>query len=274
MKKLTLCLVLLSSILVTSHATAAVDDKLQTPIKCLSLREEPLGEAVRLISMVSGLPLVCTPQAADTLVTCYFTDVSMEVGLQALCRAHDLWLNISPEGVLIISTLQQHLDSQTVYSTDYVETVTVKYPSVFEVGDTLKGLFRDRIVWERPDDEDYDPYDRLEMAMDRMDLLSARSQFSVENTSTGSSAGTSRNSTVSGSGSSRSSGGSSGGSGRANFSSGDDLEQLQSMADRNAFLNEQLRERMERGAEDSPQQALVYISAMPEINTLLIRSSD
>ncbi|MGE9293128.1 MAG: type II secretion system protein GspD [Puniceicoccales bacterium] len=233
-----------------------------------------MGEAIRLISTSYGLPVVCTPEAAKVTVSCYFTDIGLETALQALCRAHDLWVTVSPEGVLIISTLQEHLDSESYYTKDYVETVTVKYPTVYDVGDTLKGLFRDRIVWERPDEDAYDPMDRLEQAMDRMDLLSERSQFSVSDSGSSSSSSSSRSS-GSGSSSSRSSRSSSRSSSNdTGYDSGEDTDQMQALAENRQFLNNMARERIERGIEDEPPLALVYLSALPEINTLLIRSSD
>ncbi|WP_309400844.1 type II secretion system protein GspD [Cerasicoccus maritimus] len=276
----TLILFLTALVSVGAQAQGA-DPRLNQRIECLSLRSETLGEAVRLISTVSGLPVVCTPQASKTEVSCYFTGVTLQVGLQAMCRAHDLWLNVSPEGVLIISTLQQHLASQTFYSADYVETITVKYPSVYDVGDTLKGLFRDRIVWQRPDESDYDPMERLENAMDRMDLLAQRSQFSVQ--SDGSS-GTNSNTSYGGSNnynnrsnsrnnSSRSS--SYGSNGTSNYNSGDDRQQIESIIQRQAVIDTQMRHRLSEGyVNDAAPIALVYLSALPEINTLLIRSSD
>lgn len=249
-------------------ARGFIEPQLKRPVSCLSLREEKLGEAVRLIASVSGLPLVSTPEASDVIVSCYFKNMPVEVCLHALCRAHNLALNISPEGVLIISTMDQHLASQTTYSTDYVETVTVKFPSVYDVGDTLKGLFRDRIVWQRPDQAESDPYERLQMAIDRMDLLAERSQFGIGSTGSGPS-GVAASGTGSAAGSRSSTSQRNGQPG-----SGQDLEQMQTIARREAFINEQARLRMARGDEGKVSFALVYLSALPEINTLLIRSSD
>lgn len=266
-------LILFASVVVTCTVSVAADQtRLDKPVECLNLREETMGEAIRLISTSYGLPVVCTPDAAKVSVSCYFTHIGLETALQALCRAHDLWLNVSPEGVLIISTLQEHLDSESYYTKDYVETITVKYPTVYDVGDTLKGLFRDRIVWERPDEDAYDPMDRLEQAMDRMDLLSARSQFSVSDS--GSSSSSSSSSFGSSSSANRSSRSGRSNSGDTDYGSGEDTDQMQALAENRQFLNNMARDRIERGIEDEPPLALVYLSALPEINTLLIRSSD
>lgn len=257
--------------------------RLEQRIAALNLRDETLGEAVRLVGTVNGMPIICTPQAAGVRVSCHFTQIPLQTALLALCRAHDLWLNVSPEGVVIISTIQQQAASQSLYAADYVETVTVKYPSVYDVGDTLKGLFRDRIVWVRPDDDSYNPLERMETAMERMDLLSARSQLgSLESSSSSSSSTTS---TSSYSGSSASSGryrttssGStrSGSSGTAgDYSSGDDTQQLEALAKNRAAASRQLQDRLALGVTgDAAASSLVYVSALPEINTMLVRSSD
>ncbi len=236
-------------------------------VDAFTLKKSKLTDAVHLVSAASGIPVVCTPEAADKEVTVFFSEISLEASLQAMCRAHGLWMNLSPEGVMIISTLEQHLASQSVYSGDYMESITIKYPSVYDVGDALKGLFRDRLVWERPDGGLSDPIENIERALDRMDTLSGRSQFGIQ-TQTGGNSSSSRSSSRSSSlrSSSRSS--------LQNHGSGEELQQLQSMQTHDDFMREQMQKSAASGMNGAKMNALIYLSALPEVNTLLIRSSD
>lgn len=252
------------SLLLLCFALPAFAADFPSPVvESFSLEDARLTDAVHLVSSASGIPVVCTPEAAETEVTLFFNDTTLEASLQAMCRSHGLWMNHTPEGVLIISTLEQHLASQSVYSGDYMETITVKYPSVYDVGDTLKGLFRDRLVWERPDEDDMDPVERVERAIDRMDILSDRSQFDIQDNNSSSS---SRNTSSS---SSRNSYSSSSGYNNAN-----ELQQMKSMDEYEGFMRELMKQRAQSGVDGAKMRALIYISALPEINTLLIRSSD
>lgn len=274
---------LVGSALAGPALSAAEDARLNQRIESLSLRDETLAEAVRLIGAVHGIPVVCTPQAAGVRVTCHFTQVPLHTALLAMCRAHDLWLDVSPEGVITLSTLQQQAASRAFYTTDHVETITVKYPSVYDVGDTLKGLFRDRIVWVRPDDDSYNPMDRMEDAMERMDLLSARSQLGVgsgsstsssySSSSYSSSAYSNRSNSRSNRNNSSSNSNNSGTTG--DYASGADTKQMEALAKNREVLHRQMEERMALGVTgDTSATALVYLSALPEINTLLVRSGD
>jgi general secretion pathway protein D len=191
-------------------------------------------------------------------VSLFLSGISLEAALQAMCRSHDLWMNVSPEGVVIISTLKQHLASETVYSDDYMETLTVKYPSVNDVGDTLKGLFRDRIVWERMDEDDVDPIEDIQRAISRMAELADNGQFDIVDLD--SSSGSSRSSSSS--------------SSSSQYAEGEDLKQMTTLQQSEDYVRSQMANRMGVGTTAAQSVSLIYLSALPEINTLLVRSSD
>jgi len=259
--------VMLFLLLVTGPVSAGTGT-LEQKVSSFTLNESPLRDAVRLVSSVSGTPVVCTPEAAGIDVSLFFSNVSLEASLQAMCRSHGLWMSVSPEGVVILSTLAQHLASETVYAGDYMETITVKYPTVNDVCDTLKGLFRDRIVWKRPNETDRDPIVNIERALDRMDALAGRSQFDIAENS-GSSSGS-----FSSRGSSRSSSSRSSSHRSTDYSSGEDLSQLQAMQKSDDFMRDIMEKRLTVYSPEFKGRSLIYLSALPEINTLLVRSSD
>jgi len=251
MKKILLLIVIFGLSLHAADLTRRVES--------FSLTDSSLKDVVRLVSSVSGVPVICTPEAAEVVVSLYFSNTTLEAALQAMCRAHGLYMTLSPEDVAIISTIEQHLASQALYSGDYMESITVKYPAVFDVGDALKGLFRDRIVWERPDDDDVDSSYQVDKALERMQLLTSRSQFdSFENNQE-----MSRSTSVSSS------------SRKNSIRSGEDMRQIQDIKSKEEYqLDKMAKQALSGDIEKSNASALIYISALPEVNTLMIRSSD
>lgn len=251
MKKILLLIVIFGLSLHAADLTRRVES--------FSLTDSSLKDVVRLVSSVSGVPVICTPEAAEVVVSLYFSNTTLEAALQAMCRAHGLYMTLSPEDVAIISTIEQHLASQALYSGDYMESITVKYPAVFDVGDALKGLFRDRIVWERPDDDDVDSSYQVDKALERMQLLTSRSQFdSFENNQE-----MSRSTSVSSS------------SRKNSIRSGEDMRQIQDLKSKEEYqLDKMAKQALSGDIEKSNASALIYISALPEVNTLMIRSSD
>ncbi|MDD2597694.1 MAG: hypothetical protein PHO37_00510 [Kiritimatiellae bacterium] len=250
MKKLFLLLILLGHNLIAAE--------LSQRVTTFSLTDVALKDVVRFVSSASGVPIVCTPESAEKTVSLYFSDISLEAALGAMCRANGLYMNVSPESVAIITTIEQHLASQAFFSGDFMESITIKYPAVFDVGDVLKGLFRERIVWERPDDQDIDSAVQVDQALERMQLLTARSQFdSFQNNQQMRRASST---------STRS---------RGNMlRQGEDMRQLQSLSNVEEHQMEQMVKQAVGGDVDRNVSALIYISALPEVNTLLIRSSD
>jgi general secretion pathway protein D len=238
-----------------NFATADLTRRVDT----FSFSDAELKDVVRLVATVSGFPVVCTPDASKKVVSIYFNDTTLEAALQAMCRANGLFMTVSPEEVAIISTIEQHIASQALYAGDYMETVTVKYPSVLDVGDTLKGLFRERIVWERPDDEDIDTAYQIDQALERMQLLTSRSQFDSFAHNQEMSRSTSRSSSRS----------------RNTMRGSDEVRQIRDLQSGEQYQIDRLASQALSGdLQDAPSSALIYITSLPEVNTLLIRSSD
>ncbi len=247
---------ILMLMVVSALSLRAID--LTRRVESFSLNETALKDVARLVSDVAGVPVVCTPEAANVVVSLYFSNTTLEAALQAMCRAHGLYMTLSPESVAIISTIEQHLASQALYSGDYMESITVKYPAVFDVGDALKGLFRERIVWERPEDKDIDNAVQVDQALERMQLLTSRSQFdSFQNNQemrrTSSTSSRSRGNTV---------------------RQGADMRQLKELKNVEEYQMEKMAQQALSGDIHPTASALIYISALPEVNTLMIRSSD
>ncbi len=255
-------------------------DTSNTPLGTLRVKDLTMRELAELLTRGCELPVVVSAACADVPVQVYLQNVNAMDALKTICRSQGLWMTVSSEGVVMITTLEQHLASETVYSDDYMESITVKYPSVNDVADTLKGLFRDRIVWERIDAYETDPIEDIELALSRMEQLSERSQLDIGDAGNSSSRygsssssryGSSRSSSSRYSSSSRSG---SSRSGSSQYDEGEDLGQIEALLERDEFMRDMLEHSMAIGADRPQGISLIYLSALPEINTLLVRSSD
>lgn len=257
------------------RVSVATNAALDTLIQSLTVNASPLRDVVRLLTAESGVPIICTPAAAKTEITIYLKDLPLREALQMICRSYALWLSTGRNNTsATITTLDEFTRSFSFYEEEHVEAITVNYPSVLDVGDALKALFRDRLVWERPEEEFGDPQEDIERALDRMDTLTERSQFGLNDLNSSSTSSRSRSSNRSRSSSSRSR--------FLNDTSRQQTEHLeQQQEDRRKAAEKRLTVedtaalrpeslRRDRGS----QPALVFLSALPEVNVLLVRSTD
>lgn len=246
-----------------------------TRLNSLRVKDLTLRELAELLTRGCEIPVIVSADCADIPVHVYLQNVNAMDALKTICRSQGLWMTTSPEGVVMITTLQQHLASEAVYSESYMESLTVKYPSVNDVGDTLKGLFRDRIVWERIDGDENDPIEDIERALDRMDQLSDRGQFDIGSTQSSSDdSSNDNNSSNYNSSNDDSSDDNDSSNNSSGCTEGEALKQLQSLQEREDYMRSQMA--AHTGIKNIIKQgpALIYLSALPEINTLLVRSSD
>ncbi|MDR2392247.1 MAG: hypothetical protein LBE84_11290 [Planctomycetota bacterium] len=259
-------------------------------IDSLMVRGMPIRGFAELITRSCGArwTVMVSEGAAAKSVDMYLESTHVEEALKALCASYGLWFKRTPGSRIVqIMTLDEFRGGLNLYAEEAVEVITLKYPHVEEVCETLQKVFLDRVVWSRSDKDENDPYDRLERALDRMELLADRATIADVGSMTSASAGSlSSSSSSSGSRNSnyrnsnyRNSPTGSGGS-SAN-SDGRTLSQLlQEREDAEALLRSMTGEEVRRmidgpesgGGMDRP--GLVYVSAMIASNDIVLRSND
>lgn len=230
-------------------------------LACLDVRDMTMGEFAALLSRSGELQVAASEAARSKSISIFLRDVTSEEALHAVCRSVGLVVKDGGDGISQVLTREEVLATRGLYNDETVKTVQLRYATVADVGESLRNLFADRVVWVEPSSRMGDAENAIEKALDRMDQLADRGQNF----------------------------------GRGDGGGGDDYEHDAADDDYNdewdsrgatgqASLGmmkqyrDALRERqLEDGAGASLEMetvGLVFLSAFPSTNMLLLRSSD
>jgi general secretion pathway protein D len=262
----------LGSLLLGGGVAGAGEPEPQGPaLESLVLNDLPLRDVARLLSDRGSWPVTVSVNAGETRVSTYLEDVRTETAVRVICRAYGLWYKRAPDSnVVQIMTLEEFSEGVNVYNDETVEVVTVLYPTVERVGEAIKDVYADRVVWTPPAKTEHD-MDRLQRAIARMNTIAGAS--------------------------SRALGIDAGGEGGAISVSSEDYNPYHGSGEQGAVqvpegrgiladkaldqstLPRRALEQLDRGTDKGLQRlskrpALVYASALPYSNALILRSAD
>ncbi len=147
-------------------------------IESLNVKRMDLGDVTQLLSRGSGRNIVASEDAARKPVTIYLRDVTVSEAVRAICDANKLWYKEREQtGLLMIVTMEEYKAGLGAFMEESVQVVTLRYIDTRDAGDALQRLFRDRVVWTRPDDDEGDSIEKIGRALERMDLLAERNEM-------------------------------------------------------------------------------------------------
>ena len=118
-----------------------------------------IDDALRLLSEVTGLNLVATPEAAKLEVTGFVLQaVSARDALEALCKTHQLWFR--RDGPIVrVMTAEEYQQDLTVEHEPLTRVFNLLHPNPLAVGGAIRDLFGGRV--------------RLSIGLDEGDLTGA-----------------------------------------------------------------------------------------------------
>ncbi|MDR3198289.1 MAG: hypothetical protein LBU34_10525 [Planctomycetaceae bacterium] len=145
-------------------------------INVLNIKDMTLLEFARLLSLGAAWKIVVSRQAANIPINTYFEQISGEDAIRAVCQANNLWYRKDPNGIISIMTVEEYRKGLLAHSHDTVKVITLLYPDARAVGDSIQRLFKNRVVWNPPDEYYNDPIEDMERALERMESLSDRVQ--------------------------------------------------------------------------------------------------
>ena len=237
-------------------------------VQSLVLRNIGMRDFTRMLSKAWGRAIAVSEQA-NKPVSVFLENVDCETALRTVCRANGLWFRTADnDKVVFIETVDEYKRNAKVYNEQYVETVTLLYPSVEDIGETVKDLFKDQVVWTLPNQDLNDDSRNMEKALDRMDILAERGQFSLQaNNGDNYNGGIGGMSGTSSSFNSYRSGGRSGSSGEVSYNPNRKLAEP-----RRRIVGGKPGTESVDDALNKP--GVVYVAGMAASNTLILRSSD
>jgi general secretion pathway protein D len=225
--------------------------------------------------------VLVSEQAGDKRISFYLSNTGIEETLRSICATYGLWYRRSPRSDIVqIVTMEEYRQGLNLYADEVVEVVPVMYPAPEEIGDALARLFQDRVVWDPPPEDISDDMPRIEGALDRMDTMADRATLVDAETLGGTTASYrdryDRSSYRRRSGDAWSRSGdydvrSGRSSGATEAQTLDDVVEQQQRALDAQQAGRGIPEEI-GGRNDRP--GLVYISASPSANALILRSSD
>ena len=255
---LTFALLLLAPALAGAREAA---EPSSPPITSLTVKGMSFRQFAAMISQATGQKVIVSLQAGNMPIHLYLERVTAEEALEAACRAYQCWYKKDEQtGIVCVVTLDEYKQGMSLQEKELVQTITLKYQDPRAVGDTLQRLFRDRIIWQRPDEDENDGIEQIELALERMDLLGERVQFSLEDRNSGSNSRSTSNR-------SRSRGRNSGGSVSTL------MENVELDLSSEALLEKLIQANM-AGDEPIHRPGVIYISVLTSVNCLLVRTTD
>ncbi len=146
------------------------------PVVLLELRDAPLSDALRMISLQSGLNIVASSAAADRRITLVLRNLSAEQAIDVLCKTHELWYRRDRDsGVLRVHTLEEYSRELSSFRQEITEVFTLLYPNALEAGYAIRDLYGDRVLFSIGNNGE-DQSDDLQQSLNRYDIFAERGQ--------------------------------------------------------------------------------------------------
>lgn len=133
----------------TSYKLASNATKTEAAESCLTHVEAnnfELGQLVRLLSEQIGVNISASQKAAKIPVSVFLRNVPINVVVEELCRAHNLWYRADEKtGIVRITTMAEYEGSLQTFREEQTRTFTLLYPNVVEIASVIYGLYPERV---------------------------------------------------------------------------------------------------------------------------------
>ena len=122
----------------------------------LELKEAKVQDAVRVISEMTGVNIICTVEAGERFVTLFVRNLSVSDVVDSVCRITGLWYrhNIDTD-VFIIMTTEEYERDIVVYRDEPTKMFQLKYLNVGIAARTIADLFGERVELQGAMNEQY-----------------------------------------------------------------------------------------------------------------------
>ncbi len=237
-----------------SGNAAGAGDGDSVRMEVISVDDISIGEFAELLTRSGAIQVIASRKAETERVSLYLSNVTVQQALKAGTRRAGLMVQESTEGIYHIVTREEHSVEREIYKEETVETVQLKYSDTKDIGESLRNLFADRVVWIRPSESMGDDQAAMDRALSRMDRIAGRAKHLESGGGTGVTT-TDRDR-------------------RTRDEPGRDTDTVDG-PDRG--LLEDYRDLMRLHAVDEDYQFdinLVFVSAFPPTNVMMLRSND
>jgi len=138
----------------------------------LMFREATADYATWIIGEAWGKHIVVNKKAKEKKISIFFDKITCLNALRAICHSNGLWFQEDPEsGIIYVETLEEYVKGNQLNNKKFIEVVTLVYPNVEDIAESLNELFHDQVYYTAPDEENGDASDQIERALDRLGKL-------------------------------------------------------------------------------------------------------
>lgn len=116
-------------------------------LELIDFREMPLGEAMRILSDQSGLKIVPSSAAGQTVISLYLSDVDALTAIDNLTKTNGLYYRQDRvNGIIRIYTTEEYQADLGSFREERTEVFTLLYPNPVDVALAIQGLFGSRVI--------------------------------------------------------------------------------------------------------------------------------
>lgn len=125
--------------------------RIDAPLGNIELRDTTVGDAIRILSEMSGVNIVATKDASEQKVTLFLQNTTVKKTLDSLSSITGLWYRYKPEtGVHIVMTVAEYSRDVVVFRDEKMRIYTLKHHNVAGAADAIVALFGSRVQITAP----------------------------------------------------------------------------------------------------------------------------
>ena len=134
----------------------------------------PLADAMRVFATETGMNVICSTQAGQTIITVYLRDVEPIAALEAIVKANGLFYRVDESsGIYRIATAEEYEKDLTSFREEQTRVFTLLYPNPTAVAQVIAQVFGSRVDLNMADADQEDLMD-LSQRFNRFDLVDGR----------------------------------------------------------------------------------------------------
>ncbi|MBL4774244.1 MAG: hypothetical protein JKX98_11905, partial [Alcanivoracaceae bacterium] len=139
-------------IYIKTKTEAAVANDTST-IASVEFLDTNVGDAIRILTEISGLNIIATEKARNKKVSLYLSDISIKDALESLASITGLWYRHNREtDVYILMTTEEYAKDIVVSRVEYTKTFVMKHHNVAASAEIIESLYGFRVTVTQPRD--------------------------------------------------------------------------------------------------------------------------
>ncbi len=140
-----------------------------------------LSSLLRLLSEQMGVNISASQKAGEIPVSVFLRNVPVNVVVEELCRAHNLWYRTDDKnGIVRITTMPEYEGSLQTFREEQTKTFTLLYPNVVEIASVIYGLYPERVYLTLGESDILDDeLNDLSRRFERLEMIDSSSSSSI-----------------------------------------------------------------------------------------------